>query len=128
MRPRAKIVGNYRYKAKGTAFGNEMCEVNTHEGPVLCAWGADEDGWEHVSVSPRGSKRESVKPCPTWRQMCDVKRLFWRDDEMAVQLHPAEDDYFHGPTYDTNILHLWRPCDGDWSRLNEKFGRPKRAS
>jgi hypothetical protein len=51
--------------------------------------------------------------------MCEVKRAFWGDDEMVVQIHPTEDKFFHGPTFDTNILHLWRPADGDWSKLEE---------
>jgi len=121
MKPRSQIVGSSRYTRRGRIIeGAEMCELALHGQVVLCCWSADEDGWEHVSVSPTGSKREQEQPCPTWGQMCEVKQFFWGDDEMAVQLHPAESDYVHGVGYDTNILHLWRPCDGDWSRLGEK--------
>lgn len=99
--------------------GFDALVFNGRHGRLVCVYGADEDGWEHVSVSPYESVHETRCPCPTWGQMADVKRLFWRDDETVVQIHPSEDEYFHGPGFDTNILHLWRPSDGDWSRLEE---------
>lgn len=121
MKRRSEIVGSGRYMRRGSVFeSSELCELSLHGSVVICCWSADEGGWEHVSASPKGSKREQDQPCLTWAQMCEVKRFFWRDDEMVVQIHPAEADYLHGVGYDTNILHLWRPCDGDWSRLAEK--------
>lgn len=73
---------------------------------------------EHVSVS---SYKE--KQLPTWNDMAKLKKIFFREDEMAVEVHPAEDRYFHGvrrvggkPL--ENVLHLWRPADGDFSLLN----------
>ena len=119
MRTRGEVMANSRVKPKGKVAGFDAFEINGRTGRLVCLRGEDEDGWEHVSVSPVGSKRESEQGCPTWAQMCEAKRAFWRDDEMAVQIHPREDKYFHGPGFDTNILHLWRPCDGDWSRLEE---------
>ena len=119
MRPRNEIIGNSRIKLLGKVGGFDACELRTRAGVLTCIFGADERGWEHVSVSPRGSKRDSEQGCPTWSQMCEVKKAFWRDDEMAVEVHPREDKYLHGPTFDTNILHIWRPCDGDWSKLEE---------
>jgi len=59
-------------------------------------------GWDHVSVSLRNR-------CPNWEEMEHVKRLFFRDDETAMQLHvpPADHRCLHPYT-----LHLWRPNDG----------------
>ena len=56
-------------------------------------------GWDHVSVS-------RADRCPDWTEMEQVKRLFFRDDECAMQLHvpPAEHVSLH-----PNVLHLWRP-------------------
>lgn len=61
-------------------------------------------GWEHASVRP------DVNPprCPTWEEMCAVKRLFWRDDEVVFQLHPAEADWVNAHPF---VLHLWRKPD-----------------
>ena len=77
----------------------------------------NEDGWEHVAVHVgRGRK------APTWDVMCKVKAAFWRADECVVQIHPDEGEYFHG--FDgMEVLHLWRPVDGDWSKLNSMMGR-----
>lgn len=60
-------------------------------------------GWEHVSVSPANRKR---KRAPTWEEMCEIKRMFFHEDEMVVEYHPAKSDYVNlHPLY----LHLWRP-------------------
>ena len=78
-------------------------------------WGCDEEGWEHVSVSAH-----DLRQMPTWTEMCQVKDLFFDAEEEAVQIHPKESEYVHGVLgTDTNILHLWRPVDGDWSLMNK---------
>jgi len=56
-------------------------------------------GFDHVSVSL--SNR-----CPTWEEMDYIKRLFFKDDEIAYQLHmpTAANISFH-----PYCLHIWRP-------------------
>lgn len=121
MRPRSEIIANPRVRNPRTLLGIDACDMTARGGRLLVTFSANEDGWEHVAVSPAGSKSDAVQPCPTWEQMCDVKRAFWGDGEMVLQLHPPESEYFHGPGgMSTNILHLWRPCGGDWARLGEK--------
>jgi len=80
--------------------------------------GEDENGWEHVSVSVRKRPGE----CPTWFEMRAVKQLFWEPGEACIEWHPTEESYYHGPTGDKGIqvLHIWRPKDGDWSRLTDE--------
>ncbi len=63
---------------------------------------SDQAGWEHVSVSLRSR-------CPTWGEMCAIKNLFWDEDEVVVQFHPAKSDYVNCHPY---CLHLWRPVGG----------------
>jgi len=75
--------------------------------------GFDEGGWEHVSVSV-----EPKSKTPTWEIMCKTKEIFWEDEEEVIQLHPRKSVYFHGFS-GCEVLHLWRPKDGDWSKLNE---------
>ena len=68
---------------------------------------------EHISVSHH--KRHKL---PTWDDMCKLKDMFFYPEEMVVQIHPAASRYFHGVGDRTNILHLWRPQNGDFSVLN----------
>ena len=62
--------------------------------------GPDEEyHWEHVSVS-------CEHRTPNWTEMSFVKDLFWREDEVVMQLHPAKSEYVNLHPY---ALHLWRP-------------------
>lgn len=74
---------------------------------VVAGW--NENGWEHVSIEL--CKRR----LPTWEEMCYIKDLFWDDEEEVVQIHPKKSEYVDI----TDALHLWRPVNGDWSKLNE---------
>lgn len=67
----------------------EWCGVIASAGPE----------WEHVSAS-------LPYRCPTWHEMCFVKRLFWSDDDCVVQYHPPKAEYVNCHPY---CLHLWRP-------------------
>jgi hypothetical protein len=58
-------------------------------------------GWEHVSVS----RKDRI---PTWEEMCQVKALFWDDEDCVVQFHPPESEYVNNHV---NCLHLWRPTE-----------------
>jgi hypothetical protein len=64
-----------------------------------------ETQWEHVSVSLTGQPQK----CPSWTEMCIVKRLFWDDAECVVQFHPPESDYVNNHP---GTLHLWRSING----------------
>lgn len=57
--------------------------------------------WEHVSVSIKGVER-----CPKWDEMCQVKSMFFNDDEVVMQLHPKKSEYVNNHNY---CLHLWKP-------------------
>lgn len=98
---------------------------------------SDGFGWEHVSVSLKKGKVATVKAfrkkdgpktnpggtyifrekettysdverCPTWGEMCFIKSLFWDDDDVVVQFHPAKKDHVNMHEF---CLHLWRPLD-----------------
>ena len=82
---------------------------NGVEGSVV--FGLHENGiWEHISIELFRRR------LPTWEEMCEVKDIFWNEDEECVQIHPRIEDYVNI----TEALHIWRPCDGDWSHLNEE--------
>ena len=56
-------------------------------------------GWDHVSISLK-------KRTPVWREMEFIKRLFFEDDEVVMQLHVAVKDYINAMPF---CLHLWKP-------------------
>lgn len=76
--------------------------------------GRNEDGFEHVSIELYARR------LPTWDEMCYVKEVFWDDEEKVVQVHPKKSEYINM----TEALHLWRPVDGDWAKMNDKEVRP----
>ena len=67
--------------------------------PELQVMSSDGKGWEHVSVSLRFRS-------PTWEEMCKVRLLFWDDNDVVIQYHPAKNNYVNNHPY---CLHLWRP-------------------
>lgn len=74
-----------------------MIELSRWSGSVV--FGFDENGWEHVSVSPYKGK------LPTWDDMCEIKDIFWEDEEEVIQIHPKKSEYVN---IMDNCLHLWR--------------------
>lgn len=56
-------------------------------------------GWDHVSVSLE-------LRTPTWAELEHVKRIFFADDEVAMQLHVPASDHIN---VHEHCLHLWRP-------------------
>ena len=83
----------------GNGFVHLLSSKKPHPACVAFSWGC---GWDHVSVS--FSNR-----CPTWEEMCEVKRLFFAPEECVVQYHPAEEEYVNDFPY---CLHLWK-CQDD---------------
>lgn len=59
------------------------------------------EGWDHVSVS-------RPNRCPNWLEMEHVKRMFFRDDAVAMQLHVPSKDHINLHPF---CLHIWRPHD-----------------
>lgn len=94
--------GPYPSTKKGDAFGLFLVpflapfrEIDLH----IISSGPDQPtGWEHVSVSLDNR-------CPTWPEMCYVKKLFWYANETVIQFHPAAASYKNEHEY---CLHLWR--------------------
>lgn len=60
---------------------------------------SDEEGWDHVSVS-------LPTRCPTWDEMCAIKKLFFKEEETVIQYHPPKSSYINQHPF---CLHLWRP-------------------
>lgn len=73
----------------------------TDAGTCSVIWGDDENGWEHVSISPK--KKTKI---PTWNDMCQLKDAFFYEEEEVLQLHPKKSEYVN---VKENVLHLWKP-------------------
>lgn len=92
--------------ASEASYGNNgafVVPLKTHSQTVFVI-ASDGEGWEHVSVSRKDR-------CPTWAEMCEIKALFWPEDEWVVQYHPARSDYVNVHQF---CLHLWRPIGGQF--------------
>ena len=75
---------------------------------IIASWGG---GWEHVSVSLE-------KRCPTWDEMCMIKEIFWKDEEVVVQYHPAKSEYVNIHPY---CLHMWRKIGSEFETPPKSF-------
>lgn len=60
-------------------------------------------GWDHVSVS-------RTDRCPYWSEMSYIKSLFFKEDEVVMQLFVAVKDHINHHPY---CLHMWSPLDQD---------------
>ncbi|MBB6053326.1 DUF7694 domain-containing protein [Armatimonas rosea] len=70
-------------------------------GRTLYCIASDGLGWEHVSVSVKGSSQT-----PAWADMNFVKDQFWGEEDAVMQLHPPKGDWINNHA---SCLHLWRP-------------------
>ena len=79
--------------------GSGVISINGVRCSVVFSWGG---GWDHVSIVPFNKKT------PSWEDMCKLKKIFFKDDEAVMQIHPKKEDYVNVVK---NCLHLWRPID-----------------
>jgi hypothetical protein len=67
-------------------------------------------GWDHISVSV-------IDRCPTWDEMEHIAKLFFKEDEVAIQYHVPAKDYINTHPF---VLHWWRP----YNKLLKKLPMP----
>ena len=80
----------------GVAEAHLLSSKKPRPATVVFSWGG---GWDHVSVSFRNRT-------PTWEEMAEIKKLFFRPEEVCVEYHPDESEYVNNMPY---CLHIWRP-------------------
>lgn len=102
---RLRELNVYRDRAWERAMGGPGddrggCFVIKRNGVELRCIAANDEGWDHVSVTT------NLPRCPTWAEMEHIKRLFFQDGEVAMQLHVATPDHISAHPY---CLHIWRP-------------------
>lgn len=64
-------------------------------------------GWDHVSACVIDAMRRPFRT-PTWAEMCQLQRTFFKDDEVVVQYHVPPTKHINNHPF---VLHLWRPHD-----------------
>lgn len=83
--------------------GDETCGAFQVPSPVdrapLMIVASCGGGWDHVSIS-------RANRCPNWPEMEHIKRMFFNDDETAMQLHVPTSEHINAHPF---CLHLWRP-------------------
>src|SRR5262249_55318553 len=99
------LLNEYRLDTRNTHGWNGdstcgcFCIPSPIDGQPLIIQASSNDGWDHVSVSRRNR-------CPNWPEMDRVHRLFFKDDEIAMQLHIPSTDHIDAHPF---CLHLWKP-------------------
>jgi hypothetical protein len=107
-----------RHRREGPYGQNYGFFVAAFKGRTLRMQVSAGGGWDHVSVS-------LPDRCPTWEEMSFVKDLFFRDDEVVMQLHPAKSEHVNFHPY---CLHLWRPqTDAEVRAEREEWERAGEA-
>lgn len=91
------VTGPYGTSARDGNNGLFLCTLAHKQSVRVIA--SDGEGWEHVSVSRKDR-------CPTWAEMCEVKALFWDEEDTVMQLHPPQSEWVSNHQF---CLHLWRP-------------------
>lgn len=92
------------------SYGNNGFFIIPYEKPnkqQFRVQASDAMGWEHVSVSVALPGKHALR-CPSWDEMCYIKRLFWDDEDCVIQYHPSKSEYVNRHPF---VLHLWRPVD-----------------
>lgn len=84
------------------------------DGGMLRIIATSAEGWDHVSVSRPGR-------CPNWPEIEYVKRLFFKPNETAMQLHVP------GHAIPPNTLSLWRP-HSEAIPVPQLFQQPRKES
>lgn len=94
--------------SSNSSYGNNGAFVipSFDKGGVLVVIASDGLGREHVSVHVKTSAAKARTP--SWVEMCQVKDLFWSEEDVVIQYHPAKSNYVN---VHPNTLHLWRPTD-----------------
>ena len=97
-----KCPDKYRVQIAGYPPGddrNGYFLIPLKHGQKVQVIASDGMGWEHISVSRKD------RP-PLWDEMCQIKNLFWGDEDCVIQYHPPRSQYVNNHP---NCLHLWRP-------------------
>ena len=95
-----EIRANKRFQGKEKTIDGGSGWV-TIRGKMFSVVYSNGGGWDHVFVS-------LPNRCPTWDEMCDIKDIFFNENECCIEYHPKKQDYVNIHRY---CLHIWKPQD-----------------
>ena len=106
---RLRELNKYRDRAWERRMGGEgddnggrfQVPSESRTGITLSVLAGVGNGWDHISVS-------TPLRCPIWAEMEQVKRLFFKENEIAMQLHVKPTNHISVHPF---CLHIWRPTD-----------------
>jgi hypothetical protein len=117
-----RLLDAHRVHLDGMPLGDDREGAFQLQSPIdrapLRVIASSDMGWDHVSVSRQN------RP-PNWHEMSFVKRLFFKEDETAMQLHVPVEDHVN---FHPNCLHLWRPHDVEIPRPPSVMVGPSTAA
>ena len=87
------------YGTRGNDGNGVFLVPSPVDGQPMTIIASNGGGWDHVSIS-----RQSRTP--SWTEIEHVFRLFFQNDEIAMQLHLPRADHIDRHPF---CLHLWRP-------------------
>lgn len=75
---------------------------------------ASEDfvGWDHVSAHIISVESGSLNRTPNNEEMQFLRNIFFEDEDVVVEFHPAKKDYINNYSY---ALHMWKSTDNVFS-------------
>lgn len=97
-----RALDRYRVRHHSGELGDETCGCFVMPSGIRVIASSGE-GWDHVSAS-------FPDRTPSWDEMAKIKRLFFKDDEAAFQLHVPVTQHINCHPH---CLHLWRPLSGE---------------
>lgn len=86
----------FQTKQSGEDGGNGWVTIKGKTFFVVYSNGGN---WDHVSVSCKNR-------CPTWDEMCEIKNIFFDENECCIEYHPSKSNYVNIHPY---CLHIWKP-------------------
>lgn len=69
-------------------------------------------GWDHVSAHIISVESGALNRTPNNEEMQFLRNLFFEDEEVVLEFHPAKKDYINNHSY---VLHMWRSTDNIFS-------------
>lgn len=107
-----RLVGNHSMASSRSDGWNGAFRIPRYGLDYFMIICSDGGGWDHVSVHIADNM--NMLSTPNWQDMCRIKDMFFSDDEVVVQFHPAKKNYVNNHRH---TLHLWR-CQ------NQEFPTP----
>lgn len=98
---RIDTTASHGWKGDGTCGAFQI--LSRVDGQPMLIQASSDEGWDHVSVSRK-------KRTPTWGEMEQIRDLFFKPEEVVMQLHVARSNHIN---VHPHCLHLWRPHSVD---------------